>query len=126
MKETSPANGDRLLVRWRIVDLPRREGREHQKEETFRTRIAAARIGDAIFVFLPGEPFIELASTIRKASPFPFTAVMGYSEDYIGYIPTDQAFENGGYETRPGRWSRLAPGSETTLCDQAIRLLRTL
>ena len=90
------------------------------------TRIAAVRIGDSTMVFLPGEPFVEIGLAIRKASPFPFTAVMGYSEDYIGYIPTDRAFENGGYEVKPGRWSRLAPGSEAIVCNEAIRLLRTL
>ncbi len=82
--------------------------------------------GDAAMVFLPGEPFVEIALAIRKASPFPFTAVMAYSEDYIGYIPTDRAFENGGYETRPGRWSRLGPGSEAIVRDEAIRLLGVL
>jgi hypothetical protein len=51
------------------------------------------------------------------------TAVMGYSEDYIGYIPTDRAFKNGGYEPRPGCWPHLAPGSETTICSRAIQLL---
>jgi hypothetical protein len=74
-------------------------------------------------VFLPGEPFVEIALAIREASPWPFTAVVGYSDDYIGYIPTDRAFENGGYETSPGRWSRLAPGSEAIVCDEAIRML---
>ncbi len=63
---------------------------------------------------------------IRETSPWPFTAVVGYSEDYLGYIPTDRAFENGGYETRPGRWSRLGPGSEAIVRDAAIGLLGSL
>jgi len=52
--------------------------------------------------------------------------VAGYAEDYIGYIPTDRAFENGGYEVRTGRWSRVATGSEKIVCREAIELLRTL
>lgn len=121
-----PASGDRLAVRWSSIGLPRRAAQDQPEAERLTTRIAAARVGSAAMVFLPGEPFVELAIAIRKASPFPFTAVVGYSEDYIGYIPTDRAFENGGYETRAGRWSQLAPGSEAVVCEEAIRLLNGL
>jgi len=69
---------------------------------------------------------VEIALAIRKASPFDFTAVVGYAESYIGYIPTDRAFAGGGYETQPGRWSRVAPGSEPIVCRQAIGLLKSL
>ena len=125
LKASSPDNGNQLAVHRRSVHLPLREDDSKQEVKTLETKIAAARIGNAAFVFLPGEPFIELAIAIRQSSPFPFTAVMGYSEDYIGYIPTDRAFENGGYETRPGRWSRLAPGSQAIVCNQATQLLES-
>ena len=125
LKTSTPDNGNQLAVHRRPVHLPLRKHDPQQEAKTLETEIAAARIGSAAFVFLPGEPFIELAIAIRKASPFPFTAVMGYSEDYIGYIPTDRAFQNGGYETRPGRWSRLAPGSQAIVCEQAIQLLES-
>jgi len=82
--------------------------------------------GGASFVFLPGEPFVEIALAIREASPWDFTAVVGYADDYIGYIPTDRAFRNGGYEIGPGRWSRLATGSEPIVREEAIKLLKTL
>ena len=60
---------------------------------------------------------MEIALGIRKASPLDFTAVAGYTESYIGCIPTDRAFSSGGYEPRAGRWSRVAIGSE-----QVVRL----
>ncbi len=126
LRQSQPVPGNQLLVHRRSVHLPLRGHEPQQGAKTLVTRIAAARIGNSALVFLPGEPFIELAIAIRKASPFQFTAVMGYSEDYIGYIPTDRAFKNGGYETRPGRWSRLAPGSEAIVRDEAVRLLGAL
>jgi hypothetical protein len=89
-------------------------------------RIGALRLGSAAMVFLPGEPFVEIALAIRQGSPFDFTAVVGYAESYVGYLPTDQAFKNGGYETHPGRWSRVAPGSEQVVRQQAIELLKSL
>ncbi len=126
LNNLTPAEGNRLEVRWRSIDLPRRDEPDQQEGRLVTTRIAAVNVGGAAMVFLPGEPFVEIALAIREASPFPFTAVVGYSENYIGYIPTDFAFENGGYETTPGRWSRLAPGSEAIVRNEAIGLLTAL
>jgi hypothetical protein len=118
--------GNELALRWRAVKLPVRDLTGDLKAEPLETKIGAARIGNAVMVFLPGEPFVEIALAVRGASPFPYTAVVGYAEDYIGYIPTDRAFDNGGYEIGPGRWSRVAKGSEKIVCREAIDLLRTL
>ena len=112
--------------RWKTIHLPCRNVRGEPISEPLETQIGAARFGDATFVFLPGEPFVEIGLAIQKASPFPFTATVGYAEDYIGYIPTDVAFSNGGYEIGPGRWSRVARGSEAIVCKQAIQLVRSL
>jgi hypothetical protein len=123
LADAKSADGDRMAIAWRSVELPARKLADQPEGKRLPAKIAAARFGSAAIVFLPGEPFVEIALAIREASPWPFTAVVGYSDDYIGYIPTDRAFENGGYETSPGRWSRLAPGSEAIVCDEAIRML---
>jgi hypothetical protein len=121
-----PVEGDELEFAWRTVRLPVR-GLDGQLEaEPLVTKIGALRIGQAAWVFLPGEPFVEVALAIREASPWSFTAVVGYAEDYIGYIPTDRAFDNGGYEIGPGRWSRVARGSEPIVRREAVRLLDRL
>jgi hypothetical protein len=78
------------------------------------------------FAFLPGEPFVETGLNVRQQSRFEVTAVVGYAEDYIGYVPTDVAFIEGGYETTFGRWSVLAPGSEPALCQATAALLDDL
>ncbi|MFH1919945.1 MAG: neutral/alkaline non-lysosomal ceramidase N-terminal domain-containing protein [Planctomycetota bacterium] len=121
-----PVEGDQLALRWATLRLPARSVTGEPEAEPFETRIGAARIGDLALVFLPGEPFVEIALAIREASPWDFTAVVGYADDYIGYIPTDRAFRNGGYEIGPGRWSRLATGSEPIVREEAIKLLRSL
>ena len=81
------------------------------------------RLGQAQIVFLPGEPFVETALAIRQAAKGELVMVVGYADDYIGYIPTDGAVRSGGYETGPGRWSRAALGSEPLLRQAAIDLL---
>jgi len=121
-----PIDGDELTLRWRTIRLPARTPKGQTQAEPLLARIGAARIGEAALVFLPGEPFVEIALGIYAASPFALTAVVGYAEDYIGYIPTDRAFRNGGYETGPGLWSRVALGSETIMRQEAIELLKSL
>jgi len=116
--------GDDLALCWQTVKMPARDPTGQPLPKPLATRIAALRLGRAAFCFLPGEPFIETSLAIRKASPWEFTVVVGYAEEWIGYIPTDLAFDNGGYETRAGRWSKLRPGSENILRQEAIKLLR--
>jgi hypothetical protein len=93
---------------------------------SLRTEIAALQLGSAVVVFIPGEPFAETALAIRKASVFELTAVVGFSEETIGYIPTDQAYLEGGYETDFGKWSFLSPGSETRIQRSALSLLEDM
>lgn len=124
LDDLHPVQGDELVLRWKAVRLPVRSVDGNPEAEPLETRIAALRIGNATFVFLPGEPFVEIGLAIRQSSPWQFTAVVGYANDYIGYIPTDRAFRNGGYEIGPGRWSRVASGSEPIVRQEAIKLLQ--
>jgi len=121
-----PVEGSQLAVRWRRIELPARTLEGEPQAEPLLATVGAVRLGGAAMVFLPGEPFVEIALKIREASPFDFTAVVGYAESYIGYIPTDRALDGGGYEARPGRWSRVAPGSEPLVAREAIGMLKAL
>jgi hypothetical protein len=124
--ELQPVGSDELVLAWRTVRLPVRSLDGQLEEEPLVTKIGALRIGQAAWVFLPGEPFVEIALAIQEASPWSFTAVAGYAEDYIGYIPTNRAFDNGGYEIGPGRWSLVARGSEPIVRREAVKLLEKL
>jgi len=121
-----PMPGSELELRWRQVNLPARDRKGEPQAEPLRATLGAVRLGDASLVLLPGEPFVEIGLAVSAASPFPFTAVAGYAEEYIGYIPTDRAFDNRGYETGPGRWSRCARGAEAAMRDAAVELLKSL
>jgi hypothetical protein len=121
-----PIAGTELMLRWGTLRLPARTISGGPQAEPLVARIGALRIGRAALVFLSGEPFVEIGLAIGKASPFALTAVVAYAEDYIGYIPTDRAFRNGGYEIGPGRWSRVGPGSEAIVEQEAGRLLTSL
>jgi hypothetical protein len=89
-------------------------------------QIQALRVGDVAIVGLPGEVFVEIGLAIKQRSPFPRTLVLELANDWVGYIPTDKAFEEGGYETELGTHSMAAPGTEGQWVETALGLLRQL
>ena len=48
----------------------------------------------------PVEMFCEISLNIRSKSPFPHTFYFGYTNGWIGYLCTRQAYSEGGYEPR--------------------------
>ena len=89
-------------------------------------RVNVITLGQLAIVFLPGEIFTETALVIEKASPFAQTIVVGFSENNIGYVPTERAFDEGGYETGPGKWSFLPRGADKIIAAKALELLQEL
>ena len=94
--------------------------REHAGKSTVDLEVQCIRIGSIALVSSQGEPFIETAQQIVAGSPFAHTLFSGYSNGAFGYIPTREAFAEGGYETRA---SAYAPGAAETLAEGVVRLL---
>ncbi|MGI6081880.1 MAG: neutral/alkaline non-lysosomal ceramidase N-terminal domain-containing protein [Limnochordia bacterium] len=89
--------------------------------------VQTLRIGGSAWVGLPGEIFVEMGLAIKKNSPCADTFVIGLANDNVGYVPTDHAFAHeGGYETWPGGWKPIGPGTEGILVSTAQRLLNEL
>ena len=80
-------------------------------DRSFEVRLQVAALGDTAWVFLPGELFVEFGLRIKAASPFAFTHVAGYSNGWVGYIPTEDAFKKGGYEPNAYRYWQNRPVS---------------
>jgi hypothetical protein len=93
--------------------------------ERIRTRTAVdlsrLRIGPADILHLPGEPFIEYQLHAQAARPDRFVAVAGYGEGGPGYICTDAAIAQGGYEPTA---SLVGPPSEARLKSAIEDLLK--
>lgn len=60
--------------------------------------ITCLDLGPAQIVHLPGEPFIEYQLRAQSVRKNRFVCVAGYGDDGPGYIPTAQAYLEGGYE----------------------------
>jgi len=71
---------------------------EKGKERFIPAEIQILSLGSVALVGIPGEVFSEIGMRIKRGSPFPYTFVIGYANGCYGYIPTREAFKEGGYE----------------------------
>ncbi len=81
--------------------------------------LSALQIGNVHVLHLPGEAMVEFQLFAQHQRPQDFVAVAAYGDCGMGYICTERAFGEGGYE--PGA-SLVVPNSETLL-KSAIREL---
>lgn len=54
--------------------------------------------GDTAIWTAPLEMFCEIALQVRRESPYRHTFYYGYTNGWLGYLPTKQGFAEGGYE----------------------------
>lgn len=74
--------------------------------------LSAIKIGDLVFAGAGGEPFTEIGNRICENSPFKQTILCALTNDEGGYVPTRQAYDEGGYEAKS---SHFKPG-----CDDIV------
>lgn len=84
--------------------------------------VQVVRLGDMALVGYPGEMFCEFSLRTKADSPFNSTFVCGLTNGSLGYIPTLEAFERGGYEPRIGA-NRVAPDAGDQMVTAALALL---
>lgn len=74
--------------------------------------VSALRIGRARILQLPGEPMLTFQKYAQELAGDGFIAVAGYGDCGPGYICTDRAYDEGGYEPTA---SNVGKGSEAIL-----------
>jgi len=90
------------------------------------TYIQVITLGDIALVAIPGEFFTGLGIEIKKRSPFAHTLIVELANDNIGYIPDQEAFRLGGYQTWTGLHSSVENGTGEKLVESALKLLNEL
>lgn len=88
--------------------------------------VQAMRVGDVGIAAFPGEMFVELGLELKKRSPLAQTLCIELANDYRGYFPNAQGYEDGGYETWRARSAFAEKGSGEKLVETALRLLNEL
>jgi hypothetical protein len=83
--------------------------------------LACLRLGPVCILHMPGELCVEYQLAAQKMRPELFVCMAAYGDDGMGYICTQIAYSQGGYET--GRVSRVAPQVEAVLTEAMDRLM---
>lgn len=100
------------------------------RDLAFATRMAEGnaidltclRLGEAYIVHMPGELFVEYQLAAQERLPGRLVCMAAYGDYGPGYIGTEVAYSQGGYETGPV--SRTAPDVEKVLQSALDELLR--
>lgn len=64
--------------------------------------LQSIRIGELTLSAVPAEMFVEHGLQLKETTGNPFALIVGPANGYIGYVPTPEAFEQGGYEPALG------------------------
>lgn len=69
---------------------------------TQRFEIQGLRAGGLVLLGMEGEMLVRYQLDLEAASPFQPTVMVGYANGCVGYVPTADQFERGGYEVGSG------------------------
>jgi hypothetical protein len=71
--------------------------------------LTVIEIGEAVFVGFGGEPFTKYGADVRAAASDKFVICTCITNGNSGYLPTKEAFEEGGYESRSSNFTDVLP-----------------
>lgn len=87
-----------------------------------RLAISAVRLGPLRLVGFGGEPYLDLEKQLTDVLDGP-VALVGYTQGYLGYLPTRDAYETDVYEVNI---SPVAAGAAELAVTEAVRLVQLL
>src|SRR3954452_18859916 len=108
------------------IATPQKEGLvwpEELAQYKARVPVRFLRINDTLIWAAPVELFCEIAIAVRNQSPFRNTFYFGYTNGWMGYLPTGTAFKEGGYEPKTSPFTEAA---ETDLLKAVITYIQGL
>lgn len=106
---------------------PEKKALEQMEIGNCLVEICTIQVGHASIVTNPAELFCEFGLEIRQKSSYPATLIFELTNGYCGYVPTEEAFSRGGYEThRTIYTSRLSKKAGLLIKEKSLELLAAL
>lgn len=117
LKDDELKQQDRLTAAKHLAWLRRTESKRP-------VMLSCLSLGEARILHMPGELFVEYQLAAQKMAPANFVAMAAYGEYGPGYIGTEVAYSQGGYETSE-RASRVSGKVEQVLSQAMKKLLQS-
>lgn len=112
IKDTNQSPNSRIGAAMKIAWI--------QRANNSPLTITALHIGNIAVLNLPGEPMIHFQLFAQECVPEKFVCVAGYADCGPGYICTEEAFKQGGYEPSA---SNVPPSAEKELKSKIYQIL---
>ena len=90
------------------------------KNTTISVPTTAIKIDEFTMVTFPGELFHDIGKQIKSSTHNRYSFLIGYCNAGLGYLPTQEAYSEGGYEPNS---SRFAPVTEKIYVREVIKML---
>jgi hypothetical protein len=123
--QTAQPLSSQIKLVHRDITCPRKYAAvvENFRNTTLDVPTTAIRIDQFIWVTFPGELFHEIGQNVKTITHSRFPYLVGYCNGSLGYLPTQQAHAEGGYEP----WStKFDPAAEKIFIKGVEKLLLTL
>ncbi|HMG92690.1 MAG TPA: neutral/alkaline non-lysosomal ceramidase N-terminal domain-containing protein [Chryseolinea sp.] len=91
--------------------------------KTVKLRFSLVKVGPIVFAGISGELMTSIGMKIKKESPFNNTILLTHCNGSSGYLCTDEAYVEGGYEPMA---SRTMPGTEKIITSTFAEMLNGL
>ncbi|MCK4966925.1 neutral/alkaline non-lysosomal ceramidase N-terminal domain-containing protein [bacterium] len=109
------------------ITFPLKDNPTSQKDadkKYLTTDIQILRIGDTYILGLPGEILVEIGLEIKKQAGLKNLFIISLSNDAIGYVCHNEAYNEGGYEPTSG--TTLARGAGEIIIKEALKIINQI
>ena len=129
-KEITTGKPGSVRTLYREIEVPGKEksatrmpGEKIIPGKPTKLRFTVMKIGSIVFAGLSGELMTTIGIKIKEQSPFSRTTILTHCNGSSGYLCTDAAYQEGGYEPMV---SRTMPGVEKIIVDTFAEMLNGL
>lgn len=116
LEDDQAAESDRFSAAGKLAFLLR-------MQHGHKIDLACLQMNDVYILHMPGELFVEYQLAAQEMKPEATVCMAAYGDYGTGYIGTEIAYWQGGYETQPSA-SNVAPEVERVLMDGIRKLLK--
>ncbi len=117
------AQVDELYARLLLLRVSGQTAEGATAPKSIAVEIQGIRIGETVLIGVPVELFVEIGLAVKAASPWKRTWVLGYTNGSMGYLPSRDAYAEGGYEVVSSIFApETVPALEKAMNDVASAL----